>query len=54
MVKDRGVDPEELALCSECGEVYVGAETADGDLHAAGTDGSCENCGNDEFLIVDG
>lgn len=52
MGAERGIDPEELAVCTDCGKAYAIARTDDGDLHPAGTDGTCE-CGNDGFLIVD-
>lgn len=45
------MDPEELLECTECGRIYSGAVTQSGDVHPAGTDGTC-SCGNDEFTVV--
>lgn len=48
---EKGLAPEELVRCNECGPVYTGAVVRAEQVHPAGTDGKCE-CGNEEFDVV--
>jgi hypothetical protein len=43
-----------LLRCVQCGELYVGSPTNDGDLipDGAASGGRCHECGSDEFESV--
>jgi hypothetical protein len=43
-----------LLRCVQCGELYVGSPTNDGDLipDGAASGGRCHECGGDEFESV--
>ena len=45
-----GGEPEQLAKCTECGELYLAQVSAENNLRPIGVDkGTCA-CGNAEFL----
>lgn len=45
---ETGGEPETVAQCTECGEIYPVQETGDSSLRPVGVEGGCE-CGNDRF-----
>lgn len=45
---DTGGEPEAIAQCTECGEIYPVQETDDSSLRPVGIEGACE-CGNTTF-----
>jgi len=48
---NTGGEPETLARCDRCGQVYPAQRTGTGALRPIGTAGSC-GCGNDSFAPV--
>lgn len=49
---NQGGEPQSLAGCTDCREIYPAQTTADGGLRPIGLeDGSC-TCGNPEFQSV--
>lgn len=41
-----------VATCEDCGSVYVALKTEDGDLHLVGLEPVCQNCGGEQFKLV--
>ena len=48
---DTGGEPEDLAECTECGQVYPVQEMRGGEIRPIGTDGICD-CGNGSFVLL--
>lgn len=46
-----GGDPQLLARCAECGNIYPAQATGSGEFRPIGTEGECD-CGNTEFELV--
>lgn len=48
---ETGGEPQTVARCTNCGNVYPVQETSNGTLRPVGTGGACE-CGNTEFEVA--
>lgn len=48
---DSGGNPEALAKCSDCGEVYPVRWSEEKELQVVGTGGTCQ-CGSTEFEAI--
>lgn len=47
-------DPTDIARCTECSKVTTVISSSRGEPYPTGTDGTCPDCGNDEFSIIGG
>lgn len=52
----RFVDDDDrlLAVCAECGAVYVSVKRQDGEIRPIGSKPECQACGGDAFEPISG